>query len=85
MHPTMRAKLQVQSVTPYGDPPTSESLSMSAVTGTAAFGPQGESDDNTFARYTPSASFSASINNPALLGQFKVGQKFYIDFTEAPE
>lgn len=82
----MRAKLQVQSVTPSGNPPTSEALSMSAVTSsTKPYGPQGENEDNTFARYTPSASFSATINNPALLGKFKVGQKFYVDFTEAPE
>ena len=82
----MRAKLQVQSVTSYGDPPTYETLSMSAVTSsTKPYGPQGENEDNTFARYTPMASFSATINNPALLGKFKQGQKFYLDFTEAPE
>ena len=81
----IRAKLQVQSVTPSGNPPTSESLSMSAVTSsTKPYGPQGENEDNTFARYTPMASFSATINNPALFGKFKVGQEFYLDFTEAP-
>lgn len=84
----MRAKLQVRSVTPNGDLRTTgafETISTSAVTGTAAFGPQGESEDNTFARYTPSASFTVQINNPQLFGKFKIGQKFYVDFTEAPE
>lgn len=81
----MRAKLEVRSVKSYGEPPTSESVEMWAVTGKAPFGAQGESEDNTFARYTPQASFMASINNPALLGKFKVGQKFYVDFTEASE
>jgi hypothetical protein len=81
--PLMRAKLQVLSVTQYGTPPTSISISASAVTGTTPYGPSGESEDNTFARYTPSASFSASITNPALLGQIKQGDKFYVDFTKA--
>lgn len=79
----MRAKLQVLSVTKYGTPPTSASVSMSAVTGDKPFGPNGENEDNTFARYTPSASFSASINNPELLDFFAQGDKFYLDFTKA--
>lgn len=84
--PNMRAKLQVINVTKYGDPVTSESLSMSAVTSSdKPYGPQGENEDNTYARYTPSATFAASINNPALLGQFKVGEKYYLDFTKADE
>lgn len=82
MH-TMRAKMQVQNVTSYGTPPTQETVSMSAVTGKDPFGPGGESEDNTYARYTPMGSISLTINNPALLGKHKIGQKFYIDFTEA--
>jgi len=82
--PKMRAKLQVLSVQKYGDPPTSESLSMSAVT-SSPYDKDGNSEDNTYAKYTPSATFSASINNPALLGQFQVGDKYYLDFTKADE
>lgn len=83
--PTMRAKLQVQSVTkwPADGPTTQVSLSLSAVCGPGAFGPNGESEDNTFARWTPTASLSMSITNPALLDAFKAGQKFYVDFTAA--
>jgi hypothetical protein len=80
---TMRAKMLVQSVKGYGEPVTQETLSLMAVTGTDPFGPAGESEDNTYARYTPQASLSITINNPALLGQFKAGQKFYVDFTPA--
>ena len=79
----MRAKMAVQSVSKQGD--AQESLSMGAVTGKGPFGAKGESEDNTYARYTPSGSISLSITNPALIGRFKVGQKFYVDFTEAPE
>lgn len=76
----MRAKLQVQSVESFGG---SETVKMAPVCGSAPFGKDGESEDNTFARYTPSGSLSLSITNPALLGQFKPGQKFYADFTPA--
>lgn len=81
----MRAKMSVNTVTPYGEPVTQENLSFSAVTGTDPFGPKGESEDNTYARYTPMASLNMTINNPELLGQFKVGDRFYVDFTPADE
>ena len=76
----MRAKVKVSSVkaTEYG-----EVIEAAPVCGNGAFGPNGESEDNTFARFTPSGSLSLMINNPDLLGKIKPGQKFYIDFTEA--
>jgi hypothetical protein len=78
----MRAKMQVQSVEQFNG---SEKLNFSAVCGKAPFGANGESEDNTFARYTPSGSLSLVVNNPDLLGKFKPGQKFYLDFTESLE
>jgi hypothetical protein len=78
----MRAKLQVLSVVKYGDPPTSVSVSMSAVSD-KPYDKDGNSEDNTFAKYTPAASFSATINNPELLDMFTQGDKFYLDFTKA--
>lgn len=77
----MRAKFQVQSVTPTGEPMVQQVVQMAPVSGT--LGAEGESEDNTYARYTPSGSLSLTINNRALFGQFAVGQKFYADFTEA--
>ncbi|QXE85960.1 hypothetical protein KP003_16595 [Geomonas nitrogeniifigens] len=47
------------------------------------FGKDGESEDNTYARWSPSGSFELQITNPDLVGKIKPGQKFYIDFTEA--
>jgi hypothetical protein len=76
----MRAKMQVRSVTTYGD--TQQNVHMAAVT-TQPFGPNGESEDNTFARYTPMAELTMTINNPALLGKLTEGQKLYVDFTPA--
>ena len=80
--PHMRAKMEVMNVETVGD--TQENVIMMAVSGTG-YGPKGESEDNTYARWTPSGNLNLSITNPALHGTFRVGQKFYLDFTEAPE
>lgn len=47
------------------------------------YGPEGESEDNTFARYTPTGECQLTIANPSLIGKLKPGSKFYIDFTPA--
>lgn len=76
----MRAKMQVSSVklTTYG-----EIIEAAPVCGSTPFGANGESEDNTFARFTPSGSLSLTVNNPDLLGKIKPGQKFYVDFSAA--
>ena len=64
--PKMRAKLMVVGTSRAND--TTETIQMQAVTGNEPFGATGESEDNTYARYTPSASPTMSITNPALVG-----------------
>jgi hypothetical protein len=76
----MRAKMYVTSVTRQQG--GSEQLDLSAVC-SSEFGPEGESEDNTYARYTPSASLNMTINNPDLAGKFNPGDTFYVDFTPA--
>ena len=78
--PTMRAKVKCTSVTvhEYG-----EKLEFCAVAKSGSYPADGTDEDNTFAKFSPSASFSIDVRNPALYGQFKPGQKFYVDFTEA--
>lgn len=76
----MRAKMEVRQVEKFEG---REDIRMAAVCGTDPFGPNGESEDNTFARYTPSGELFMTINNPALLGKIESGQKFYLDFTLA--
>jgi hypothetical protein len=76
----MRAKVQVRSVESHG---TVDVIKMVPVCGSEAFGPNGESEDNTFARYTPSGAIELSITNPNLLGKFAPGDTFYVDFTPA--
>lgn len=82
----MRAKMQVSAakrlVGTDGNV-MAEELLLYPVCGKAPFGPNGESEDNTFARFTPSGSLSLTVSNPDLFGKFKPGQKFYVDFTLA--
>lgn len=77
--PEMRAKMKVSSVeaTEYG-----EVIKAAPVCGDKPFGEKGESEDNTYARFTPCGSLSLTVNNPNLLGKIKPGQQFYVDFTK---
>ena len=78
---TMRAKMHVTSVT---EGTGQETLKLSCVTSsTKPYGPNGENEDNSFARYTPCGEATYTVNNPELLGQFKQGDTFYVDFTPA--
>jgi len=43
----------------------------------------GTDENNTFALWSPQADMKFTILNPALIGGFKVGDKFYANF--APE
>lgn len=69
----MRAKLQIESITKTA---WAEELKFHGVC-------SGNKEDNSFAEATPSASLSMQITNKALHGQFKPGDKFYVDFTPA--
>lgn len=78
----MRAKMQITSVTAYptAGPATQEMLQFSPV-GSSSYPSDGSDEDNTYARYTPCGSISLTVQNPALLGQYKLGDTFYVDFT----
>lgn len=85
----MRAKMVVLHVEEYfygseGEK-SQEILSLNAVSRTSPYPEGGADEDNTYALYTPTASVSISIANPALFGQFKVGDKYYVDFTKAAD
>lgn len=78
---SMRAKFQILTVKKEEG---YVNLHLNAVT-EKPFDIEGKSDDNDFARWTPSASCEMMITNPALFDSFKEGQKFYVDFTEAKD
>ncbi len=80
----MRAKLRVSSVTEniIEGVKNGERLTMSAVAA-SSYPSDGSDENNTFARYSPDASFSIYVANPALFGGYKVGEEYYVDFTLA--
>ena len=84
---TMRAKMYVASVTPFGPDsdgkPTCEVLTFGAVY-SSQYTSDGADENNTFARFTPSANLHMQVQNPDLLGKFAPGDTFYVDFTPAP-
>lgn len=86
MSNVMRAKLKVThvgEVTGAEGQMQCQSLKFGAVYKDGAYPADGSDEDNTFALFTPSAEMSMTITNPALIGKFAEGQKFYVDFTSA--
>jgi len=82
----MRAKFQVCSVEHFGSGEhKSEKVKFTAVAKSGGYPADGSDEDNTFAKWTPSATCEVHINNPALLGKFEPGKKYYVDFTEATQ
>lgn len=75
----MRAKMRVTSVTIHNE--SFEELKFSAVAKNDGYPEDGSDENNTFARWTPTADLTMSITNSALIGKFTPGQEFYVDFT----
>lgn len=81
----MRAKLQVTKVAADHENVAwpHEKISFMAVCGETPFQAGGLSEDNTYAKWTPTANLEMTITNPALFGTLVVGEKYYVDFTKA--
>jgi len=75
----MRAKMKVTAAVKHS--PTQEDLEFGAVCKSDGYPADGSDENNTFAKWTPAATLKMSITNPALVGQFAIGQEFYVDFT----
>lgn len=78
--PKMRAKLKLISVTS-GE--NYDVLNFSAVGKSGAYPEDGSDEDNTYARFSPQARLEITIANPDLIGKFKAGEKYYVDFSSA--
>lgn len=78
----MRAKVKITSITAYptDGTPTQETLTFNFPSKDGAYPADGSDEDQSFARYSPQGSLSLTVANPALLGKFAVGDKFYLDF-----
>lgn len=80
--PKMRAKLKVLAVTPSSGV---EVLAFAAVSKKEGYPSDGLDENNTFAKWSPQASMNITVANPALFGQFRVDEEYYVDFTLAEQ
>lgn len=78
----MRAKMRVIAIKSQSE--NYEELRFSAVAKNDGYPKDGSDENNTFAKWTPTAELDMGITNPALIGKFTVGQEFYLDFTPVP-
>lgn len=75
----MRAKLKCTTVlvTEHGEQLTCVAVAKSG------YPADGSDEDNTYAKFSPSAKFEITVANPALFGRIRPGDKFYVDFSRA--
>ncbi|TIV38953.1 MAG: hypothetical protein E5V91_12475 [Mesorhizobium sp.] len=80
----MVAKVRITNITSYptAGPATQEALTFHFPSKDGAYSDDGSDEDQQFARFSPMGALSLTIANPALLGKFKVGDTFYLDFTK---
>lgn len=76
----MRAKLKIESIqrTEHG-----EELKLRAVGRSDDYPEDGSDENNTYAKWTPTADLTIQVNNPDLFGKFDPGDCYYLDFTKA--
>lgn len=75
----MRAKVKITVIEKQGE--TSEKLTFNFPAKDGTYPADGSDEDQQFAKFSPSGALSLTVANPALLGKFNVGDKFYLDFT----
>ncbi len=89
MSTTMRAKMRVTFVQDLhhgvDGAKNGETLTLAAVYPKSAYPEDGRDENHSYARWTPQADFRMTVQNPALFGQFKAGDEFYVDFTRAEQ
>jgi len=79
----MRAKLVCSTKTTFSGT-DQEHLVFNAVAA-KGYPSDGSDENNTFAKFSPSAELKMDICNPALAGKINPGDTFYVDFTIAPK
>jgi len=81
MSVAMRAKLKITQVQKHENS-ANETLHFSAVSRSDKYPEDGSDENNTFAKFSPSASLTLQIANPNLIGKFAAGEEYYLDFTK---
>jgi hypothetical protein len=85
MNNNMRAKMKITSIESqfFQEKKTQEILIFNAVSKSDSYPEDGSDENNTFAKWTPSAELRMVVTNPNLFDKYKVGKEFYVDFTPA--
>ena len=78
--PVLRCKMRVQSVMQNKD--ENGETDSEQVTLAAVYGKEGTGNAE-WSKWTPCASFSITINNPAAFEQLASGHEYFVDFTPA--
>lgn len=78
----MRAKVKLHHVDRQFLANGQETLHFHAVAA-SRYSEDGSDENNTYAKFSPSCSIQLTVANPALLGKFKEGEEYYLDFTPA--
>lgn len=73
---TVRAKLKLDSIISHAYGPT-QTFVFQAVSD------DGTEENKKFCKYTPNGEFRMSVNNPHVQEHFKLGNFYYVDFTDA--
>lgn len=77
--------MRISDINPYpktGDA-SQETVVMYAVSRSGNYPADGSDENNTYAKFSPSGRLELTIANPELMGQFTVGEEYYLDFTLA--
>jgi hypothetical protein len=64
-----------------GEAPASEILKFRAVARKDSYPSDGSDENNTYAKFSPSATIEITVANPALIGRLNPGEFYYVDFT----
>ena len=78
----MRAKMRISHIETFDGYPQ-ETLHFHAVSRSDNYPEDGSDENNTYAKFSPSGELKLTVANPALLGKFKQGEEYYLDFTKA--
>lgn len=81
--PAMRAKMRLHHIDRQFVSNDCETLYFHAVSRNDGYPEDGSDENNTYAKFSPSAMLQLTIANPALIGKFVEGEEYYLDFTKA--
>ena len=82
MSEKMRAKMVIDRIVRHDH--AVETLHFRAVCA-SSYPQDGSDENNTYAKFSPSADLELTVSNPDLIGKFNPGESYYLDFTPAPK